>query len=123
MAYIRLGTLGIEEVFSQMREGKNSMVALGETVKLTGLRLKTFFTKGTSCSFCNNVNDPFFAVERHINNTGFHLNLYGIKNGKEVLMTKDHILAKANGGQDTLENMQPACLRCNNKKADKYIPG
>lgn len=32
--------------------------------------------------------------------------------------TIDHIKPSSRGGQDSLENMQIACLECNNKKGD-----
>jgi hypothetical protein len=33
--------------------------------------------------------------------------------------TRDHILPRCRGGQDTWENLVLACKRCNNKKADR----
>lgn len=43
-------------------------------------------------------------------------NLYGKEDEKLVLMTKDHILAKAFGGQDTHDNFQTMCSICNGLK-------
>ena len=34
-------------------------------------------------------------------------------------LTKDHIIPRAAGGADSLNNYQPMCERCNEKKADK----
>jgi len=45
-----------------------------------------------------------------------HFNLYGEENGRLVLMTKDHILAKSQGGQDELNNYATMCSTCNNLK-------
>jgi len=43
-------------------------------------------------------------------NCGYHFNLYAIdENGNEVMMTKDHILAKARGGKDKIDNFQSCC--------------
>lgn len=48
---------------------------------------------------------------------GYHFNLYAIdKDGNEVLMTKDHILAKARGGKDRISNYQTCCKVCNETK-------
>ena len=47
-----------------------------------------------------------------------HFNLYGEENGRLVLMTKDHIVPKAKGGQDVLDNYQTCCMLCNNLKGD-----
>lgn len=50
----------------------------------------------------------------------YHFNLYGINNsGYEVMMTKDHIIPKARGGEDRMDNYQPMCQHCNVKKADR----
>jgi len=45
-----------------------------------------------------------------------HFNMYAEENGRLVLMTKDHILAKSQGGQDELPNYQTMCSCCNNLK-------
>lgn len=50
----------------------------------------------------------------------FHLNLYAIdENGKEVLMTKDHIIPKSKGGADDISNYQTMCERCNEAKGNR----
>lgn len=66
----------------------------------------------------------FFASERTPGSGSmyneWHLNLYGIDDdGDEVLMTQDHVLAKGNGGADTVDNLQPMCYPHNQKKGDK----
>ncbi|WP_019060974.1 HNH endonuclease [Streptomyces prunicolor] len=33
----------------------------------------------------------------------------------------DHIIAKNNGGTDTLDNLQAACRKCNGRKQDKDV--
>lgn len=35
--------------------------------------------------------------------------------------TIDHIKPSSKGGRDSLENMQVACLECNNKKGSHYL--
>lgn len=45
-----------------------------------------------------------------------HFNLYAEEDGRYVLMTKDHVLAKARGGTDELANYQTMCCTCNNLK-------
>ena len=45
-----------------------------------------------------------------------HFNLYAEEDGRYVLMTKDHILAKACGGKDELTNYTTCCAICNNLK-------
>lgn len=91
-----------------------------ESVSVSGVRLETFAIKGTKCVFCG-AEASFFAVEKHhVNDGSYHLNLYGYnQHGKELLFTRDHILAKSKGGPNTLDNMQPACVKCNGNKGDK----
>lgn len=36
-------------------------------------------------------------------------------------MTKDHILAVANGGTDDIDNLVPACLSCNSRKGKRNV--
>ncbi len=91
---------------------------LEESVKTAGLRLETFKVKGTVCVGCN-LQASFFAVERNYRDTTYHLNLYGIKDGENVLFTKDHIVAKVNGGENKLSNTQTMCCTCNVEKGDK----
>lgn len=93
----------------------------GDKIKLGSDRYKTFAAKGTCCVKCG-LEALFFAKERSIGRStkaGYHLNLYGIKDDKEVLFTKDHILAKKNGGKDEIENYAPMCSPCNTKKGHK----
>jgi hypothetical protein len=50
----------------------------------------------------------------------WHFNLYGFTaEGKEMMLTNDHIIPKALGGADSQENLQCMCWRCNNKKGCK----
>ncbi len=41
------------------------------------------------------------------------------ENRSKSFMTKDHILAKANGGLNIIDNYQPMCLNCNRQKSDR----
>lgn len=81
-------------------------------------RFQTFFTKGCSCVKCG-IKGEFFAKEKRENDVSYHLNLYGFDSeGKEVLMTKDHIIPQSKGGKNHLDNYQPMCERCNKNKGN-----
>lgn len=41
--------------------------------------------------------------------------------GKETKMSKDHIVPRVLGGDETLYNLQPLCLPCNISKSGKMI--
>ena len=90
----------------------------GDSIKANSLRYLVFFTKGMKCPICG-AEGAFFAKEKNNSDLHWHLNLYAIdEDGDELLMTKDHIVPRSKGGKDTIENLQPMCVRCNVKKAD-----
>lgn len=94
----------------------------GQTVGISSLRLRTFASHGTTCVHCG-LEGAHFAIERNLadekNNAPYHLNLYGInEKGEEVLFTHDHILARALGGKDVIDNTQTMCCFCNWTKGD-----
>lgn len=90
----------------------------GHPVKLTSSRLRLFALKGTKCVTCGLVGS-FFVKEKCNNDYSYHLNLYAIDaNGKEVLMTKDHILPRSLGGKNHIDNYQTMCTICNNAKGN-----
>lgn len=92
----------------------------GYKVWITSLRYQVFAAKGLRCAHCG-IEGRYFALERDLGSKGrCHLNLYALNlSGEEVLLTKDHILLKSQGGADRLENLQPMCVRCNKEKADR----
>lgn len=89
----------------------------GNNVKFLSLRLKTFATKGICCIDCG-IKASFFAVERHMGNENYHINLYAVNNnGEEIMMTHDHVIARSLGGADNISNTQTMCTICNSKKS------
>lgn len=77
------------------------------------------FSNSVNCVSCDHEGS-FFGVERHAGDTKYHMNLYAMDvDGREVLMTKDHIKAKANGGKNSLDNYQTMCEICNREKGSK----
>ncbi|GAA1790866.1 HNH endonuclease [Leucobacter iarius] len=40
-----------------------------------------------------------------------------------VATTKDHLIPWSHGGTDTLENLRPACKRCNSKRQNRVLSG
>jgi len=120
--YERATTVPLELVFEAMAKGYRAAKFPGaKGVNLGGKRLNTFFTKGTTCACCG-LEASFFAVERTKGQESpkFHLNLYGVRaNGKEVIFTHDHILARSLGGKDVHENMRTMCGPCNWEKGRK----
>lgn len=94
--------------------------------RLESQRLTLFKEKGTVCACCG-LEASFFRKDVGLNSKAirnltepykgtFHLNLYGIRDDEEVLFTKDHILAKSNGGRNNFENYATMCTQCNRLK-------
>ena len=120
----------IEEVFKILGENnlkrndaigkkKISIIVDGFKVYPISLRYITFFNKGTKCVCCGREG-AYFKLDKgdKKSTTRRHFNLY---TADGILMTKDHIVPKAKGGKDCLDNMQPLCEECNHIKADLEI--
>lgn len=90
----------------------------GDRINVTSLKLQTFKSSGVRCKICG-CKGEYFAKEKYANQPYFHLNLYAVKDSREVLMTKDHIVPIAKGGRDKLNNFQTLCYDCNQVKANK----
>lgn len=90
----------------------------GDLINMTSLKLQTFKSSGIRCHICA-CKGAYFAKEKYADEPYFHLNLYALKDGREVLLTKDHRVPLAKGGRDKLNNFQTLCIECNRKKADK----
>lgn len=99
--------------------------------RLESQRLTLFKEKGTTCACCG-LEATYFRKDiglspkalRKLNKPysgTFHLNLYGISDGEEVLFTKDHIVAKSNGGRNNFENYATMCTKCNSLKGNYKI--
>lgn len=110
--------LEVQQALSQhIFDRKTSRIVFdGDEIKANSQRYQLFFTKGCKCVKCG-IEGKFFAKERYPTSSRYHLNLYAIdKNGKEVLMTKDHIIPASKGGKNTLSNYQTLCIICNSAK-------
>lgn len=87
-------------------------------VKLGSLRLQCF-SKSHFCVECG-IAGSLFRLEQHASDVSRpHLNMYAEKDGKWILMTKDHIVPKSKGGPDHPDNLQTMCYVCNEAKGDK----
>lgn len=126
--YERAAKLEIDEVLPILiahsglgKKHKVKVEIAGHQVKVTGVRLQTFATKGCTCSRCG-LKATHFAVERTANGNveGFHLNLWGEKDGEKILFTHDHTIDRVAGGKDDLSNTTTMCSPCNQEKAIEH---
>lgn len=119
---IRKKIYSIDETFkilgdSIYNEKRTKINFDGDMIKATSQRY-IVFKKSCVCCKCG-LKASFFAKEKAKKEHPYHLNLYGIKDGKEILFTKDHIFPKSRGGKNEIENYQTMCTICNLKKSDK----
>lgn len=121
--YIRKGIHSIGEVFDLVGRGRITL-ATGETVNTSSIRYRLFKEKGITCVTCGLVGQ-YFALEKDNKETEeiYHFNLYGIRAGKEILFTRDHIQPRSKGGKDTMSNLQTMCTTCNCKKGNVWEEG
>lgn len=90
-------------------------------VRNSSLRLVNFKLHGIKCVQCG-IEGKFFAAEKtNIKDPFYHLNLYALKEEKEILMTKDHIIHYCRGGSNNITNVQTMCQPCNNLKGCEII--
>jgi 5-methylcytosine-specific restriction endonuclease McrA len=73
------------------------------------------FRECMQCVACG-LKGTKMLLEHHPADKSPHFNLYGEEDGKLILLTKDHILAKSCGGEDRHSNYQTMCIICNNLK-------
>lgn len=132
----RIGIYSIEFVLSNTARGissttnnaekkyikiQNDRKFEGVNVFFASDRYDCFAEKGCNCSKCG-IEGKYFALEGQLNNRErrYHFNLYALdENGKEVLMTKDHMKPKSKGGNDSIDNYDTLCEKCNSKKSNK----
>lgn len=142
--YERKGIFSTEDVFKEL--GNSWAVFDGDVMPVISLRYKVF-ARSCACVDCGIVG-TYFAKERSakrmrdkivvqkINgervvtvtppevrfkatSLTWHFNLYAMHtDGREILMTKDHVLPKSKGGLDFLGNLQTMCQPCNGQKAN-----
>lgn len=120
---IKLGESSLDEVFPFITEqsSKKEYVFGGDAyqVKMNVDRYHVF-KANSKCVACG-LRGTKMYLECHVADKTPHFNLYGEENGKLILFTKDHIKAKAFGGEDVLENYQTMCATCNSIKAHSNL--
>lgn len=127
--YERKGLYAIDEVHPHI--GPASHDFDGDHIVM-GSQRYVLFDRARTCVKCGLVG-AFYAKERsarYDRPTGkykstsnmWHFNLYALTDGPNpvaILMTKDHIIPKARGGEDVDANYQPMCSPCNTKKGHR----
>lgn len=113
-----MGEFTLRQVFAWIDKGLEfKVVAVGSEEFHVSLKSDRYvlFRRGTTCVACGLAGNKF-RLETSNGGDSCHLNLYGTEDGRDVLMTKDHIRAKAYGGRDEQENYAVLCEPCNQAK-------
>ena len=103
--------------FNYRKKKKINIMFDGYLVKTYSQRYDLFRTN-TKCVQCG-LEANCYILEKMPESKAWHFNLYYIdENGRETLFTKDHVIARANGGRNVLSNYQTMCCVCNSKKGN-----
>jgi hypothetical protein len=118
-----LGTFSPDDVlpFTNCKEKKKTFVVGDKSynVRMTSQRY-FIFKASRHCVSCG-IEGTKMLLQKNKNDTLAHFNLYAEENGQLVLMTKDHIFAKSQGGEDRHTNYQTMCFICNNLKGSDFL--
>lgn len=84
-------------------------------------RYENLYVNGLVCKSCG-LKASFAAIEKNSDSKNkFHINFYGTRatDGKDLLLTKDHIYPRSLGGLDSINNYQTLCASCNGNKRNR----
>lgn len=112
-------TTDLSSILDLAKQGVFRMELEGHNVSIR--RMECFAVKGVRCVRCGIVGNAI--VLEQWKDGSLHVDLYHEFSGQgRRLMTIDHIKPKSKGGANTLDNYQPMCYTCNQKKSDTYEP-
>jgi 5-methylcytosine-specific restriction endonuclease McrA len=126
--YITVGEFTPEDVLPYIGNGTRDYVGTDDKTYHVGMGSQRYmvFAKNRSCVCCGLTGTIMLlqmdkAQVQAIEGSKAHFNLYAKIEDKLILMTKDHIVAKSNGNNNSLKNHQTMCSHCNRVKANRDI--
>lgn len=120
---VHLGEFSPEDVFPFITtEDVKREYRVGNDVYQVRMNSDRYFVfKANSCCVACGIQGTKMILDLNPGDQSPHFNFYAVEDGRLILMTKDHILAKSKGGQDALENYATMCSACNNLKGNADI--
>ena len=121
-SYVRLRTMTLAEgliyINTPQRERMIDGFWIENVAKVSATRLRLFGRGDIQCVSCG-LKGSHFHIERHVNDKvmPFSVNLYGVRDGQEIMLTWDHIVPRSMEGSNNIANAQPMCSICNNAKS------
>jgi hypothetical protein len=117
---IHLGEFKPEEVLPYITDEESRReYTVGEQVFNVRMNSDRYFVfRENLCCVACGLRGTRMMLDMNPRDNSPHFNLYAEENGRLVLMTKDHVLAKSKGGADKSHNFQTQCIICNNLKSD-----
>jgi hypothetical protein len=115
---IHLGEFTLDEVFPFITEDESKReYKVGDSMHQVRMNSDRYFVFKNNCvCVACGLQGTKMILDINPGDHSPHFNLYAEENGRLVLMTKDHIVAKSKGGTDELDNYQTMCCTCNNLK-------
>ena len=115
---VHLGEFGLSEVLPYLTvEDTKRDYSVNEVIYQVRMNSDRYFVfKDNHCCVSCGLEGSKMVLDINPGDQSPHFNLYAEEHGRLVLMTKDHILAKSQGGSDSLDNYQTMCAVCNNLK-------
>ncbi len=111
-------TYPVELILEWLKTAKRPTDILdGYRIHTRSNRLK-LFTLSQTCVACG-IRATHFQLDWPKGQPIPHLNMYTTRNGRVLLMTRDHIFPKSLGGSNGLRNSQVMCMTCNGRKGNK----
>ena len=116
--------LNLDRVIADLKRSKVNnkiFIRCGNTSYLVKVSVTAkVIAHNPKCAICGAAATKVFLCKSE-DKGNYSLCFYTEKNGKLILLTKDHIIPRSQGGGNGMSNLQPCCQACNVTKADTII--
>jgi hypothetical protein len=99
-----------------LQEGVEFLLSLPKKRMFSRKHVLAELCKTNTKCVCCDVEGTKFMLGRHNTDNSLHWDLY---TDDDIALSLDHIIPRANGGKDHIDNIQIMCVRCNWFKSNK----